>query len=479
MRFAAQPVGAIVPSNGGKSLLSSVAAVFAVAGSVVMASSAQAETISGALAKAYVSSPDLNAQRAATRAIDENLPRALSGYRPQVNATADVGFQASETTTNAGLVANTNSSNTTPRGFGLTVTQNLWNGNRTQNSVRQADSQVFQSREQIRITEQALLGNAATSYMNVLRDTAILNLRRNNVEVLEEQLRQTRDRFNVGEVTRTDTAQAEAALAQGQSDAVIAQSNLQTSLANYRQFIGEQPRSLAPAQPLQRLAPRTLGVAIETSQREHPSIQAAMHNVDAAALAVKLAEGQLYPTVGLTGSLNRRYDLQNQPGSRSYTAAIVGQLSVPIYEGGAVYAQVRQAKEQMGQARLIADVQREQVRAQVVSAWGVWQNSRQLIEAVQAQVRAAEIALNGVREEARVGQRTTFDVLTAQQSLLIARVNLVTAQRDRVVGSYALVSAVGQLSARTLGLAVSSYDPTIHYDQVKGKWIGLRTPDGR
>jgi outer membrane protein len=477
VRFAAQPFGVAFPSVGGR--LSSSFATLLAAAAVLSVAPARAETISGALSKAYVSSPDLNAQRAATRAIDENLPRALSGYRPQINATADVGFQASETTTGSGLVSNTNSSNTAPRGFGVTVTQNLWNGNRTQNSVRQADSQILQSREQIRITEQALLGNAATSYMNVLRDTAILNLRRNNVEVLEEQLRQTRDRFNVGEVTRTDVAQSEAALAQGQSDAVIAQSNLQTSLANYRQFIGEQPRSLAPAQPLQRLAPRTLGVAIETSQREHPSIQAAMHNVDAAALAVKLSEGQLYPTVGLTGSVARRYDLQNQPGSRSYTASIVGQLSVPLYEGGAVYAQVRQAKEQMGQARLIADVQREQVRAQVVSAWGVWQNSRQLIEAVQAQVRAAEIALNGVREEARVGQRTTFDVLTAQQSLLIARVNLVTAQRDRVVGSYALLSAVGQLSARTLGLNVSSYDPTIHYDQVKGKWIGLRTPDGR
>lgn len=433
--------------------------------------SLRAETISGALAKAYLTSPELNAQRAAVRAADELVPRAMSGYRPSITATADAGFQRNET--------QFRDINTNPRGVGVTLNQNLWNGNRTANSVRQADSQIFQSREQMRIAEQTLLGNAASSYMNVLRDTAILNLRRNNVDVLEEQLRQVRDRFAVGEVTRTDVAQSEAALASGNSDAFVAQSNLQTSLANYRQFIGEQPKSLSPAQPLEKLVPRSLEQAVAFSQKEHPAIQSALHNADAAELAVKLAEGQLYPTIGLAGNVNRRYDSQNQPGSRSYSASIVGQLSVPIYEGGAVYALVRQTKEQFGQARLIADLQREQVRSQVVSAWGFWQNSRQLIESVQAQVRAAEIALNGVREEARVGQRTTLDVLNAQQALLNARVNLVTAQRDRVIGSYSLLSSVGRLSARTLGLNAPNYDPTIHYDQVKGKWIGLRTPDGR
>ena len=449
-----------------------LAAALAVAASLGVAP-AQAETISGALAKAYVFSPDLNAQRAATRAVDETVPRAMSGYRPTVTATADSGRQYAETT------ARPNGVTTNPRGVGVTVNQNLWNGNRTANGVRQAESQILQSRETMRQTEQTLLGNAAAAYMNVLRDTAILNLRRNNVDVLEEQLRQVRDRFAVGEVTRTDVAQSEAALAQGRSDAFVAQSNLQNSLAAYRQFIGEQPKSLSPAQPLERLAPRSLDQALATSQSEHPSIQAALHNADAAELAVKLAEGQLYPTVGVTGNVSKRYDLSNAPGANAYTASIIGQLSVPIYEGGAVYALVRQTKEQLGQARLLADLQREQVRAQVVSAWGVWQNSRLVIDAVQAQVRAAEIALNGVREEARVGQRTTLDVLNAQQALLNARVNLVTAQRDRVVGSYTLLSAVGRLSAGTLGLNVAAYDPTVHYDQVKGKWIGVKTPDGQ
>ncbi len=437
-------------------------------------SPASAETISGALAKAYVFSPDLNAARAATRAIDENVARAMSGYRPTIAATADAGVSRQERDLNG----NRTTLNTNPRGVGVSIQQNLWNGNRTVNSVRQADSQVLQSREQLRQTEQTLLVNAAAAYMNVLRDTAILNLRRNNVEVLEQQLRQTRERFNVGEVTRTDVAQSEASLAQGNSDLIVAQSVLQTSLANYRQFIGEPPKSLSPAQPLFRLVPSSLNAAIAYSQRNHPQIQAALHAVDAAALAVRIAEGQLYPTVNLTGAYAQRWDNQT-PGLNTNAVSVVASLNIPIYEGGAVYALVRQSKELMGQARLQADLAREQVRAGVVSAWGVWQNVGPLLESAQARVRAEEIALNGVREEARVGQRTTLDVLNAQQRLLEARSTIVSVQRERVVSSYSLLSAVGDLNARKLGLAVQNYDPTIHFDQVKGKWIGLRTPDGR
>ncbi len=443
---------------------------------IALATPLSAETISGALARAYGFNPDLNQQRAAGRATDENLPTALSGYRPTITATSDIGrvWQESNTATNVSSRAAAS-----PRGSGLSITQNIWNGNRTANGVSRAESQILTAREQIRQSEQNILANAATSYMNVLRDTATLSLRRNNVDVLEQQLRQTRDRFQVGEVTRTDVAQAEASLAQGQADAFAAQSNLQTSIANFRQYVGIEPRDLQPARPLEKLVPRTLDNAIALSEMENPSIQAARHNVDSAALNVKIIEGQLYPSLGVTGAVARRYDPINQPGSNSFQASVVGSLSVPIYEGGAVYAAVRQAKEILGQAQLQADLQREQIRALVVSSWGVWSNSRAVIDASQAQVRAAEIALNGVREEAKVGQRTTLDVLNAQQALLNARVQLVSAQRDRVVSSYVLLASVGKLSASTLGLQVVAYDPTVHFDQVKGKWIGTGTPDGR
>ena len=471
------PAAGLKGRRGSFSRAASLAAL--VAGCVLLTQPVSGETISGALARAYGYNPDLNAQRASGRATDENLPSALSGYRPSVSVTGDVGYTYAESQPIGGTTTNRS---TQPRGAGLSVTQNLWNGNRTANGVSRAEAQILQAREQIRSVEQNILSSAATNYMNVLRDTAILNLRRNNVEVLEQQLRQTRDRFQVGEVTRTDVAQSEASLAQGQADAFSAQSLLQTSIANFRQVIGVEPINLQPARPLDKLVPASLPAAISLSELEHPLIQSTRHNVDAAALNAKVIQGQLYPTIGLTGSLSRRFDVtssSNAVRSDTLGASIVTSLTVPIYEGGAVYAAVRQAKELLSQAQLQSDLQREQIRALVVSNWGAWSNSSAVIQAAQAQVRAAEIALNGVREEAKVGQRTTLDVLNAQQLLLNARVQLVTAQRDRVVGSYTLLAAVGRLSASTLGLQVVKYDPTVHFDQVKGKWIGTGTPDGR
>ncbi len=440
------------------------------------ASVAQAETISGALSKAYSFSPDLNQQRAATRATDENLPKALGGYRPTITANGDVGLQHQRTTA---IGRNPVEDNSTPRNASLVVQETLFNGYRTPNSVRQSESQILQSREILRQSEQSVLANAATAYMNVLRDTAVLDLQRNNVDVLRQQLKQTEDRFQVGEVTRTDVAQAQSSLASGQASAFTAQSNLQTSLAIYRQLIGVDPKNLSPARPIDGLIPTKLDEAVTLSLVEHPTVQSALHNVDALALAAKITQGQLAPTVNLTGTVQKRYDVAGIPDSRFGSASLVGSITVPIYEGGVVYSGVRQAKELLGQAQLQADLAREQVRSVVVSNWGAFQNTRLIIEANRAAVRAAEIALNGVREEAKVGQRTTLDVLNAQQALLTARVNLVTSQRDQVVNSYLLTQSVGRLSATRLGLNVMTYDPTIHYDQVKDKWIGLRTPDGR
>ncbi|WP_245423808.1 TolC family outer membrane protein [Methylovirgula sp. 4M-Z18] len=436
-----------------------------------------------AMGLAYVGNPDLNSQRANVRATDETIPKATSGYRPTITAAAKTGrTQYTQETpptlfTSGGRLDNL----TTPTSYGLSVTQNVWNGNRTDNSVSQAESEVLGAREQMRNTEQNVLLNAVTYYMNVLRDTAIYDLQQSNVQVLNEQLKQTKDRFQVGEVTRTDVAQAEAALAQGHSAALTAQSNLKTSIANYHQIVGIDPKKLEPGKPLAaKMLPKTLDQAIATSQAEHPSIQAAMHGIDSAQLNVKVVEGSLYPTVNLVGSVQR--DLDPSPsdkGFRTVTASIIAQISVPIYDGGLTYASVRQAKETLEQQRLQTDLQRDTVRAAVVSAWGLYANSKLQIEAAQSQVTASEVALNGVREEAKVGQRTTLDVLNAQQTLINARVSLITAQRDQVVSSYALLSAVGRLSAATLALNVAKYDPQVHYNQVKDKWWGLRTPEGQ
>jgi len=314
----------------------------------------------------------------------------------------------------------------------------------------------------------------------LLRDTAILDLQRRNVEVLQEQLRQTRDRFNVGEVTRTDVAQAESRLAAGRSQVLTAEANYKSSAATYRLVIGSEPGRLMPASPVDRFSPRNLAAAVASGTASHPTVTLAQFNVDAALLAVKVAEGALYPTLSVTGNFTKNWlSTQSLAVMDSYQASLLGTLSVPIYQGGAEYSLIRQAKETLGQRRLDLDTSRDQARQTVVQSWGLLDAAKANIEATQAQVQAAEIALNGVREEARVGQRTTLDVLNAQQELVNARVALVTAQRDRVVASYTLLAAVGRLSPQVLGLGVPAYDARVHYQQIRDSWAGVRIPDGR
>ena len=445
---------------------------------------AKAETLDSALARAYMANPTLDAQRAAVRATDENVPRALSGYRPSVSANATAAWTHSDGLGVAGAAAGGGGAlgnfrrDLFPRNVGLSVTQNLFNGFRTANTTRQAESQVLGARESLRNQEQSTLSTGAQAYMNVLRDTATLDLQRNNVEVLEEQVRQTRDRFNVGEVTRTDVAQAESRLANARSQVSVAESALQASIAAFRQVIGVEPRQLAPGRPIDRLVPPSLAAAVQIGLEEHPAVISAFHAVDVAELQVKVTEGELAPTVNLSGTLNQGFETQF-PGDRVLSAQIIGQVSIPIYTGGEVYARVRQAKETAGQRRIEAEATRDQVRAAVITTWGQLEASKAQVRAAQAQVSASEVALAGVREEARVGQRTTLDVLNQQQELLIARVNLINFQRDRVVASYNVAQAIGRLSARSLGLHVPLYSAKLHFDQVKDLPWGLRTPDGR
>lgn len=440
---------------------------------------ASAETLESALAKAYVNNPNLNAQRAGVRVRDEGVARAKSGYRPQISAGADIARTYTQREFEAfGGTRVTRGEFLSPSGFNVQVNQNIFNGFRTENSVRQQESFVFDARETLNTEEQGTLLNAAIAYMDVLQNTAILDLQRNNVEVIDEQLRQTRDRFNVGEVTRTDVAQAESRLAAARAQASGAEADLRQSIAAYRQIVGVEPRQLSPGRPLDRLLPRSVEAALQIGLNEHPAIKAALHRLDAAELQVKIEQGALAPQVDVRGSLQRRHSAQSR-GDEINSASVIAQLTVPIYDGGAAYAATRQAKEAVGQRKLEADWIREQVRAQVVSSWGALEAARAQISAAQAQIDAAETALSGVREEARVGQRTTLDVLNAQQELLIARVNLIRAQRSRVVASYQVVSAMGRLNSRNLGLAVNHYSPKVHYNQVKDLWIGLTTPDGR
>jgi outer membrane protein len=444
---------------------------------------ALADTIEAALVRAYQNNPQLNAQRAQVRSTDENVPQALSGYRPKVALTASAGYQYTDTNSTQGgsrtqIVRTEIHGANAPRAAGLTVTQTLFNGQVTANRTRAAESQVSGSREALRVLEETVLLAAATIYMDELRDAAIVEVQKSNVRVLDQTLKQTRDRFNVGEVTRTDVAQSEAQLAAGKTQLLAAEAVLVTTKANFRRIIGNEPENLAPGSPVDRFLPGTLPAAVDLSLIENPNVTAAMYGIDVNYLQVKVNEGALLPTVSLQTAVSQTYE-QSPTIFRTFNASALAQVSVPIYQGGAEYSLIRQSKENLAQQRLVLEQTRDQTRANTVTAWGQLVAGKAQVASAQAQVTASEIALNGVREEAKAGQRTTLDVLNAQQALVNARVALVTAQHDRVVASYAVLNAVGRLQPQVLNLNTTVYDPSVHYQQVRDSWFGVRIPDGR
>jgi outer membrane protein len=443
---------------------------------------ALADTIEAALVRAYQNNPQLNAQRASVRFTDENVPQALSGYRPKVAVTASAGYQYTDVETTAGgnqtnLIKTITHGANAPRSIGATATQTLFNGQQTANKTRAAESQVSAAREGLRVLEQTVLLSAATIYMDYLRDSAIVEVQKSNVRVLEQTLKQTKDRFNVGEVTRTDVAQSEAQLAAGKTQLLTAESTLVTTRANFRRIIGDEPQALAPGSPVDRFLPPSLPGAVDLGLTQNPNVTAAMFGIDVSYLQVKVNEGALFPTVSLQTSVQQSYE-QTMTIFRSFGASAVAQVSMPIYQGGAEYSLIRQSKETLAQQRLNLEQVRDQTRANVVTAWGQLVAGKAQVQSAQSQVTASEIALNGVREEAKAGQRTTLDVLNAQQALVNARVALVTAQHDRVVASYSVLNAVGRLSPIVLNLNSNVYDPSVHYHQVRDSWAGVRTPDG-
>jgi outer membrane protein len=436
-----------------------------------------AETMPEALAKAYQTNPALNADRARQRGTDENVPQALAGYRPQIVASLGAGLQAVRDL----LPDNTVQGATLrPWTIGVTVTQVLFNGFKTANSVRVAEFQVQSGREALRNTGQGVLLDAVTAYMNVLANQAQVESQRTNVAVLREIQATTKRRLDAGDVTPTDTAQAESRLSRGLADLNAAEVALAISKATYTQVIGEAPAQLIAAATVDRLSPPTLATATETASHEHPAILGAGFDVDVTQTTIKVAESSLLPTAAVQASASR--SMQSDPSLSTFgtdQASILGQVNVPIYDGGTAASQTRQAKEVASQSRLVLEQVRNQTRTAVVSAWVSNEGTKVALTASQSEVRAAEVALDGVRREAAGGQRTTIDVLNAQQDLTSARSRLIQAQRDRVIASYTLLSAVGRLDVHTLNLNTPDYLPEVHYHQVRDAWHGVRTPSGQ
>nr|WP_307159491.1 TolC family outer membrane protein [Rhizobium paknamense] len=438
---------------------------------------AQAETIFGAMEKAYVNNPDLNSVRAALRATDENVTIAKAGYRPQLSA------QVNATQTSTG--------NFKPYAAGLAndyyqvdnelvLTQMIFDGFQTLNNVRSAEANVLSSRESMRANEIQILLSAAQAYADVARDQQILVIRKQNLQFLQEQLRAAQARLQVGEGTRTDVAQAEAQLAGAQSSLASAISQLKQSEAAYVQVVGEAPKGVKQPQKATKAMPANLGIAVATGMREHPTVLAAQHAVSSAQYQVKSAEGSMLPGVTIQGTLDRHVTDDRPSSDRDYSAAaITARLTIPLYQGGAEYGQIRKAKENVGAQELQVDVARLSVQKQVTTAYAQMDAASVAIVSSRKQVEAAKLALQGVMEERNVGQKTTLDVLNAQQVVLDAQESLVGYQRNQVVASYSVLAATGQLTVKSQGLQVAEYDAEAHYEAVKDKWFGLRTTSGK
>jgi outer membrane protein len=437
-----------------------------VVANLALAGGTQAMTLQEALAAAYNNNPTLLAQRARLRESDEGVPQALSGWRPTVQFTGSAGVARNEITGNPERTL-------TPRTLDLNVTQPLYSGGRTAAATSQAENTVRATRALTLATEQQIMLSAVTSYLDVVQNQAVLELSINNEQVLRRQLEATQDRFRVGEVTRTDVSQAEATLATATATRVQAEGTLQTSRAAFERFIGEPAGLLEP--PKERpVLPTSRAEAATLAARNNPNVVSAQFNEAAARDAVGVVRGQLLPQISIVGDLNKGQETQTQIQNRTAnTASIIARMTMPLYEGGQIYSQTRQANETVGERRSQIDDTRRQTVQTAQSDWETLQANRAQVESLKVSVRANEVAAEGVQQEALVGARTVLDVLTAEQTLFSSRVSLVQAQHNEAVAEFSVAADIGRLTALDLNLPVQPYDFDKHYKAVRNKWIGF------
>jgi outer membrane protein len=440
--------------------------------------SARAQTLTQALADAYNTNPQLLAQRALLRATDEQVPQALANWRPTVNFTGQVGGSRSAVTGASLGVARAGGlstySTTYQNTLNLQATQQIYSGGRTAAQTSQAINLVESQRAQTLATETSVFQAVAQAYLDVVRDQALLQVNQNNVAVLRKQLEATQDRFRVGEVTRTDVAQAEASLAQAVGQLVTAQGNLEISREEYVRAVGHSPGTLMLPRDRPTL-PATGEEAASLAANNNFSVISAIFAELAARDNIDFVRGQLLPQISLVGTLNRSLapavSLRN---TLEESATIVAQMTMPLYEGGAIYSQTRQAQQTVGQRRSQVDDARRAAVQLATQSWSVLQAARASISSFASAVRAAQIALEGTQQEALVGTRTVLDVLIQNQTLLTTQSQLVTAEHDAALAEFNVAAATGRLIAPELKLPVKLYDMEQHYKQVKDKWIGFR-----
>ncbi|SMF14659.1 outer membrane protein/outer membrane protein, adhesin transport system [Tistlia consotensis] len=465
----------IVHGLSGATLRAGLLGGLVLAGGLAWSGPLRAETLLDALATTYNSNPTLAAARAQLRATNEGVPQELSNWRPSVTVSVGAGPGTSRTSSPTTRAAGTDDFNSLHElSADVTVTQPLYRGGQTVAGTKRAEFEVYAQRARLASTEQSVLLDAATSFMDVWRDEAVLQLNLNNEQVLTRQLQASRDRFQVGEITRTDVAQSESRLSRATADRVQAEGNLRSSRATYQQVIGTAPGTLRPPGPLQGM-PSTSADTVSAALSQNPDVIAAGFSQQAADRSVRQNIGALLPSVNLVGEFTHTSET-SLPDYRTDSGSLLAELSVPLYQKGAVYSQVREAKQLLSQRRLQLDEARRSAEQSAVAAFQALSTARAQTQAYQAQVDSAQIALEGVRQENAVGARTVLDVLNAEQELLDAKVSLVGAQRDEIVAGFQVLSAEGRLNAKELGLPVKIYNPEDDYQAVRNKWFGLSAP---
>jgi outer membrane protein len=437
---------------------------------LIAPAASRAESLDEALASAYTTNAALAAQQAGLRATDELVPEALGNWRPTIKLNGDIGRDDLRTNVSPPVFGVTAQHAVSPSDYGVTISEPLYRGGRTQAQTEQAEATIKAQRELLVVTEQSVLLNAIVAYMDVVQAQALVDVNANNEQVLRRQFDASKERFRVGELTRTDTSESDAAVSGAHASLVQAQGALQNAIASYIAIIGHPPKDLKAAPPTQDL-PKSLEDANNAALATNPAVLAQRYAYEAAQHGVDLAAGELLPTVSLIGSYNRVFQEQIANSYAENAEALIN-VSVPIYQQGAEYARIRQQKHTAAEQRLQLDETRRDTIQSTTQAWERLSSAHARVLSLKDQVGASKVALEGIERESTVGSRTVLDVLTTEQNLLAAEVNLVEAQHDETVASYQLRGAIGQLTAQALKLPVEIYDPTKHYQSVHDQWIG-------
>ena len=448
-----------------KRSFASKSAVFAAAVFLTIPQFLNADTLREAMVKAYNSSGLLEQNRALLRAADEDVAVAASAMSGVLGWTSNITRRKTQALSDAGgfggqktdTVANTAS-------VGLTASLTLYDGGRNKYALEAAKEAVLSTRQTLVGVEQQVLLSTVSTYMEVLRSRKTVTLRQNNLRVIKEELRAARDRFEVGEVTKTDVALAEARLAASVSALAVAEGERAQAEESYKQTVGSSPKGLTAPGRLPKL-PNSAAASKKSAVQNHPDIIAVQHDIKQAEYNMKRAEGAYHPTVSLSSSLNytdQEADDFQLSGSVSLSA------EGPIYTGGRLPALLRQATARRDAQRSVLHLTRLRLEQEAGSAFALLQMARSGREASEEQIRASRVAFEGVREEAKVGARTTLDVLNAEQELLDAQAGLISAEADEQIAAYRLLAQMGKLTVDDLNLPVQKYDPLEYYNLVKG-----------